>query len=64
MPEGRRPRGVTPCPKSGAAAKSTRLLQLGGAPARPHEQLSENRARLDSGNSYLSIYELSYFLKA
>ena len=40
------------------------MLQLGGAPARPHEQLSENRARLDSGNSYLSIYELSYFLKA
>ena len=25
MPEGRRPRGVTPCPMSGAAAQSTRL---------------------------------------
>ena len=25
MPEGRRPRGVTPCPKSGAAAESARL---------------------------------------
>ena len=25
MPEGQRPRGVTPCPRSGAAAESTRL---------------------------------------
>ena len=25
MPEGQRPRGVTPCPRSGAAAKSARL---------------------------------------
>ena len=25
MPEGRRPRGVTPCPRSGAAAKSAKL---------------------------------------
>ena len=25
MPEGRQPRGVTPCPRSGAAAKSARL---------------------------------------
>ena len=27
MPEERRPRGVTPCPRSGAAAESTRLRQ-------------------------------------
>ena len=27
MPEGRRPRGVTLCPRSGAAAKSARLQQ-------------------------------------
>ena len=27
MPEGRRPRGVTPHPRSGAAAKSARLRQ-------------------------------------
>ena len=39
-------------------------VQRGGAPARPHKQLSENRTHLDSGNSYLSTYELSYFLKA
>ena len=25
IPEGRRPRGVTPCPRSGAAAESARL---------------------------------------
>ena len=28
MPEGRRPRGVTPRPRSGAAAESTRLRRL------------------------------------
>ena len=27
MPEGRWPRGVTPCPRSGAVAKSARLQQ-------------------------------------
>ena len=31
MPEGRRPRGVTPRPRSGAAAESTRLRRAGTA---------------------------------
>ena len=39
MPEGRRPRGVTPRPRSGAAAKSTRLRWRRNGPEElPHVQ--------------------------
>ena len=37
MPEGRRPRGLTPCPRSGAAAKSARLRRRRNGPEElPH----------------------------
>ena len=52
MPEGRRSRGVTPCPRSGSAAESTRLRQRrssreelpparGAVPARAQKGLEE-----------------------
>ena len=39
MPKGWRPRGVTPCPRSGAAAESARLQQCRSSPEElPHIQ--------------------------
>ena len=39
MPEGRRPGGVTPCPRSGAAAENARLQQhRNGREKLPHVQ--------------------------
>ena len=46
MPKGQRPRGVTPCPGSGAAAESTRLRRRsnsGGATLRPRSGAAAGR---------------------
>ena len=44
MPEERRPRGVTPCPRSGAAAKSARLRRCRNS--------REELPKLAAGRSY------------
>ena len=55
MPKGRRPRGVTPCPRSGAADESARLRQCrNGREELPHvrgqgEWLRGDTQRLRSG---------------
>ena len=39
MPKGRRPRGVTPCPRSGAVTKSARLRWTGTAESYPASEV-------------------------
>ena len=48
-PKGRQPRGVTPCPRSGAAAKSTRLRwRMNGWEELPHIRGHRGRLRGDT----------------
>ena len=48
MPEGRRPRGVTPHPRSGAAAKSARLKRRRNG----REELPKSKVGVAAGRSY------------